>query len=343
MSKQTKENIQQTAVDEKIRYYATRYKNGKATTEEMKTLVRLLYEEKKEGKKAVWILNQCMGKAKETSVQLLYLYEALRAMRSFENELYEKYEVALYQKVEQLAEKETVHSYADFSVLYSCMEDAVRRKDIVCYCKLEQIWKPYWENDIAWKKRFGTLKKEVQKEKVFGRFHHFLKTITEKNTTHMVELHHSKSIVICFFIACICFAFLAGMVAPSVVTYFRQQKEAAYLENHNMLLTSEELSKIEKVQEKYSKQNGTVIRYCQLAEGEDIEPLEAEKFICLFVKNYGTIVTYELQCKGLEEELRKELWNNIVAVFEGEAEDFKKCKQYFQLAYEMIEKEHGLD
>lgn len=56
---------------------------------------------------------------------------------------------------------------------------------------------------------------------------------------------------------------------------------------------------------------------------------------CLFVNPYGTIITYELQCEGLEE-LRKELWNNIVAVFEGEAEDFEKWRQYFQLAYKMI-------
>ena len=47
----TKENRYCNIVDEKIRYYAIRYKNGKATTEEIKLFVRLLYEEKKERKK----------------------------------------------------------------------------------------------------------------------------------------------------------------------------------------------------------------------------------------------------------------------------------------------------
>ena len=94
---------------------------------------------------------------------------------------------------------------------------------------------------------------------------------------------------------------------------------------------------MEKLQEKYGERNGITIRYCQLAEGEKEELLETEKYICLFVKNSGTIVTYELQYKGLEEELQKKLWNDVMAVLEGEAEDFEKCKQYFQLAYQIME------
>ena len=40
------------------------------------------------------------------------------------------------------------------------------------------------------------------------------------------------------------------------------------------------------------------------------------------INAYGIITTYELQCEGLEE-LPKELWNNIVAVFKGKVEYFE--------------------
>ena len=93
---------------------------------------------------------------------------------------------------------------------------------------------------------------------------------------------------------------------------------------------------MEKLQKKYGQWEGVTIQYCQLAEHEVAEPLE-EKSICLFIKTSGTIVTYELQCNGLEEQLQKKLWSTITPVLEGDAEDFEKCKQYFQLAYQIIE------
>ena len=293
MSEEKKQN---KTIDEKIRYYTMRYKSGKATAEEIKILVRLLYEEKKEQKKAVWILNQCMGQTNDSALQLLYLYEALRAMRSFENELNKTYEVTLYKKLEQLATKEIVHSYAELSVLQSCMEDAVKRRDFACYHTLEQIWKPYWKNDAVWKKRFHTLKKEVQKEELAGRFARsnnnlFGKLNTERADGMHVECNKNltlldsrspnvrftkkhrikdenrtrKGIFICFFIACIVFAFIAGLTVSAISTYVKNQKEVTYEENHNMLLTADELSKMEKLQEKYGERNVIKIRYCQLA------------------------------------------------------------------------------
>lgn len=307
----TKENDYRATIDEKIRYYAIRYKNGKATTEEIKILVRLLYEEKNERKKAVWILNQCMGQTEDTALQLLYLYEALRVFRFFHDAIYEKYETALYQKLKQLAEKEVVHSYAVLSILYSCMEDALRRKDFTCYHSLEQIWKSSWKNNMVWKKRFRALKKEVKNSKIKGIFAGFI-------------------------VACILVALVMCITVPTISTYFRNQKEAVYLESHNMLLTPKELSKMKKLEQKYEKRSEYVIRYCQLAQDEKAEPIDTEKYICLLVKNYGTIVTYELQCKGAEEELQKTLWSSILEVLKGEAEDFEKCRQYFQLAYKMM-------
>ena len=342
MSKQTKENNYRTTVDERIRYYALRYKNGKATAEEIKILVRLLYEEKKERKKAVWILNECMGQTKDSSLQLLYLYEALRVFRFFHDVIYEKYETALYQKLKQLVGREMVHSYAVLSTLYSCMEDAVRRKDFACYHSLEQIWKSCWKNDTVWKKRFDTLKKELYKEqciRCFTRSKNSLFTQSERKYVSQTKRENrvNKGIFIVFLIACLFTIGVVCMTVPTIRTYFRQQKEAVYLESHNRLLTSDELSKMEKLKQKYGKNSEYKIQYVQLTEGEEVKPIDIEKFICLFVKTHGIIVTYELQCKGVEEEVQKKLWNSIMEVLEGEAEDFEKCRQYFQLAYKMLE------
>lgn len=344
----TKENDYRTTVDEKIRYYAVRYKNRKATAEEIKILVRLLYEEKKERKKAVWILNQCIGQTEDISLQLLYLYEALRVFRFQHDAIYEKYETALYRKLEQLAEKEVVHSYTVFSTLHSCMEDVVRRKDFSCYRSLEQIWKSCWKNDTVWKKRFDILKKEIYKEQ-FVRHFTCLKnrifSLSERNDVvrEKKENHINKGIFIVFLIAFLFTVLVGCITVPTIRTHFRQQKEAEYLENHNMLLTAKELSKVEKLEQKYGKNSEYRIQYFQLAEGEEVKPVDTEKAICLFVKPQGTIVTYELQCEGVEVDLQKKIWNSITMVLEGEAEDFEKCRQYFQLAYNIIENDETLD
>lgn len=344
MPTQTKENKYRTMVNEKIRYYAVRYKKGKATTEEIKILVRLLYEEKKERKKAVWILNQCMGQTKDTSLQLLYLYEALRVFRFCNDAIYEKYETVLYHKLEQLAEKDVVHSYAVLSTLYSCMEDAVRRKDFTCYHALEKIWKSSWKNDIVWKKRFDILKKEIYKEQFVRRFTRSKKSPSSQSERKRVswtkeENRINRGIFIIFLIAVLFTVLVGCMTVPTICTHFRQRKEIIYLENHNMLLTAKELSKIEKLEQKYGENIGYRIRYFQLAEGEEVKSVDAEKSVCLFVKMQGTIVTYELQCEGVEADLKEKLWSSIRTVLEGEAEDFEKYKQYFQLTYKIIENE----
>ena len=281
MPTQTKENKYRTMVNEKIRYYAVRYKKGKATTEEIKILVRLLYEEKKERKKAVWILNQCMGQTKDTSLQLLYLYEALRVFRFCNDAIYEKYETVLYHKLEQLAEKDVVHSYAVLSTLYSCMEDAVRRKDFTCYHALEKIWKSSWKNDIVWKKRFDILKKEIYKEQFVRRFTRSKNrpvSLSERKRIIQTkgENRINKGIFIIFLIAFLFTVLVVCMTVPTIRTHFRQQKEVTYLENHNMLLTQKELSKVEKLEKKYGKSKECVIRYAQLAEGEEAKPVNAE-------------------------------------------------------------------
>ena len=274
----TKENSYCSAVDEKIRYYATRYKNGKATAEEIKILVRLLYEEKKEKNKAVWILNQCMGQTEDTSLQLLYLYEALRVFRFFNDVIYEKYETALYGKLEQLAKKEIVYSYALLSTLYSCMEDAVRRKDFTCYRFLEQNWKSCWKNDPIWKKRFANLKKEVKNRLLF----------IQPLSAYWNRGNHNKNskikgLFVGFLVSCMIMVLVICMTMPTIHTYFRQQKEAVYLENHNMLLTEKELSKMEKLEQKYARSEYS-IQYFQLVEGEKVKSVDAKKAICLFLK-----------------------------------------------------------
>lgn len=335
-----KENRHRNVTDEKIRYYVVRYQSGKATAEEIKTLVRLLYEEKNERKKAVWILNECMGKAKESSLQLLYLYEALRVLRYFQSELYEKYENALYRKLEQLAAQEANRSYADISVLYSCMEDVCKRKDFVCYDKLESIWKSYWNKDIAWKKRFRKLKRTVQWQKWKDKTDAWISSQKRKTTKQtmkkrQIETKVSKGIIAVFLVGCICFGCVFYMTLPTVRTYLNRQKDKMYAENHDMLLTSEELLKLKRLEQKYRKHNDFVIRYCQLAEEENVELEEAENSVCLLIRQREAVMTYELFCKGLSEEQQENLWNSIVIVLEGDEEDYKKCREYFRLVEEI--------
>ena len=338
--------------EEKIHYYATRYQAGKATPEEIKTLVRLLYEEKNEKKTAVWILNDCMGKAKDSHLQLLYLYEALRAIRVFQSTLYEKYEAALYRKLEELAEKEAVHSYGDLSMLYGCMEDAVRRKDFLCYHKLEQIWKPYWKNDSVWNPRFRRLKREVWRQETAEKMSVFFRKengqgnhVCDENElshksaryTGITEKHLLTGFLASFIMALL----LLFVTAPAISQYRQTKNEEAYLEQHNLWLTEEELIKLKKIEEKYAKQSDYVIRYVQLSEGEDTEAFLKKnslenKFIYFFVKQYDALHTYELRMKGLEESVQEQLWSDMIDLFESDKTDYEKCKQYFKLAYEVM-------
>lgn len=338
--------------EEKIHYYATRYQAGKATPEEIKTLVRLLYEEKNEKKTAVWILNDCMGKAKDSHLQLLYLYEALRAIRVFQSTLYETYEAALYRKLEALAEREAVHSYGNLSILYDCMEDAAKRQDFLCYNKLEQIWKPYWKNDPVWNLRFRRLKREIGRQKVAGKIFDLLKNengqgnyaCEENKGTYKSAWHTgiAEKHLLTGFLVCLTIVFLLiFLTAPAISRHRQAQKEAVYLEQHNLWLTEEELSKLKKIEETYAKKNDYAIRYVQLSEGEDAEVFLKKnslenKGIYFLIKQYDGLHTYELKTRGLEESLREQLWNDMVDLFESDKTDYEKCEQYFKLAAERI-------
>ena len=83
-------------VDEAIKCYHVIYKADAAYVEDIKILVRLCYEDKKNLKAAIQILNDCINRSADSRLKIVYLYETLRAIRLLKVSSYQKVEDTLY-------------------------------------------------------------------------------------------------------------------------------------------------------------------------------------------------------------------------------------------------------
>lgn len=135
-------------IDEAIKSYYAIYKADEAYTEAIKTLARLCYEDKKNIKAAIQILNDCINRSNDSKVKIVYLYETMRAVRLLNNSSYQKVEAVLYKKLQSFITEDRESNQANAAVILSCFSDILDREDFECFHRMEGIYQSFSVNDI---------------------------------------------------------------------------------------------------------------------------------------------------------------------------------------------------
>ncbi len=130
-------------VDEAIKCYHAIYKADAAYVEDIKILVRLCYEDKKNLKAAIQILNDCINRSTDSRLKIVYLYETLRAIRLLQVSSYQKVEDTLYKKLESFRTDNEETNLANAATILTCFKDTIDREDFKCFHRLEQVYLLY--------------------------------------------------------------------------------------------------------------------------------------------------------------------------------------------------------
>lgn len=130
-------------VDEAIKCYHAIYKADAAYVEDIKILVRLCYEDKKNLKAAIQILNDCINRSTDSRLKIVYLYETLRAIRLLKVSSYQKVEDTLYKKLETFRTDNEESNLANAATILTCFEDVLNREDYECFHRLEKVYQSY--------------------------------------------------------------------------------------------------------------------------------------------------------------------------------------------------------
>lgn len=129
--------------DEAIKSYYAIYKADATCVEDIKILVRLCYEDKKNLKAAIQILNDCINRSADARLKIVYLYETLRAIRLLNVSSYQKVEDTLYKKLETFHTDDEESNLANAATILSCFEDVLNREDYECFHRMEKIYLSY--------------------------------------------------------------------------------------------------------------------------------------------------------------------------------------------------------
>ena len=140
--------IRLSQIDDAIKSLYHIYQADVAYIEEIQTLARLCYEQKKNLKVAIQILNECVNRATEDRLKITYLYEVLRAIRTSQNESYRKVEETLYKKLETFHVSDSDVNLQNAAVIIKCLAEALDRRDIECFRRIEKVYLVYMiDND----------------------------------------------------------------------------------------------------------------------------------------------------------------------------------------------------
>ena len=140
--------------DEAVRYFHAIYKADAAYADDVKALVRLYYEEKRDIKTAIQILNDCIHRSSDSKLKIIYLCETLRAIRILKGSSYRKVEETLYTQLEKFHTKDAERNLMNAAAMFSCIEDVIRREDFECFHRLEKIYEAYDVNHMELNQAF---------------------------------------------------------------------------------------------------------------------------------------------------------------------------------------------
>ena len=148
-------------VDEAIKSYYVIYKADTTYVEDIKIFVRLCYEDKKNLKVAIQILNDCINRSADARLKIVYLYETLRAIRMIKVSSYQKVEDTLYKKLETFHTDNEENNLANAATVLTCFDDIIDREDFECFHRMEQVYQAYGVNHTELNQAFKAVQQIV--------------------------------------------------------------------------------------------------------------------------------------------------------------------------------------
>lgn len=130
-------------IDSAIKYYYMIYKSDITCVDDVKKLVRILYEKKKNLKEAIIILSDGINKSSDSRTKIIYLCEILRTIRKSNNSAYKKVEESMYKKLESFRSGDEQINLENAAVILSCISDFMKDDDVEFFHKLEAVYQSY--------------------------------------------------------------------------------------------------------------------------------------------------------------------------------------------------------
>jgi curved DNA-binding protein CbpA len=189
---------QSSNIDGAIDYYQKIYQQDISFFNDIQILARLYYEQKKNIKSSIQILNDCINRSSDSRLKIQYLYECLRAIRLTPNASYAKVEEAIYNKLKSFYSDNGDANTINAASIVMCFEDIISRKDFTCFHRFEDIFLYYkTENDELYNgfKGIQQLVAAIEKGKVHKVIFSYLEDEwTKEIREEVVRLIHLEAI-----------------------------------------------------------------------------------------------------------------------------------------------------
>lgn len=189
---------QSNNIDGAIDYYQKIYQQDISFFNDIQILARLYYEQKKNIKSSIQILNDCINRSSDSRLKIRYLYECLRAIRLTPNASYAKVEEAIYNKLKSFYSENGDSNTINAASIVMCLEDIISRKDFTCFHRFEDIFLYYkTENDELYNsfKGIQQLVAAIEKGKVHKVIFSYLEDEwTKEMREEVVRLIHLEAI-----------------------------------------------------------------------------------------------------------------------------------------------------
>lgn len=169
-------------LDESAKYLQIIYKDDIEFDEDIVLLARYYYEEKKDIKQAIQILNDCVNRSDDSRLKIIYLCETLRAIRMLDNSSYQKVEEVLYKRLESFRTDNEESNLKNAATIASILGDIIARKDLECFHRLERIYLSYEPKHDKLNKNFEVMVK-MAKALEAGKIHEAIEIYQENNWT----------------------------------------------------------------------------------------------------------------------------------------------------------------
>lgn len=164
-----------------IHAYCQVYQADAEQTEDVITYARLLYENKKDLKQAIQVLNNSVNRTQNKAIKVMYLSEILRAIRETGSTSYTRMESAIPEKINLLVFSSTDDNPA-VAGLFPSMAECLEKRRLVPFHQLERIYLRCAVEDPELNHVFYSYQ-QIADAMEAGRYHEVINLFTEENWT----------------------------------------------------------------------------------------------------------------------------------------------------------------
>lgn len=150
----------------------------------------------------------------------------------------------------------------------------------------------------------------------------------EKNVKKVWRMIKPILIIVCV-IAVIGGLFKVGSSVKDMISMKNEQK---YEENHNIILTDEELDKRDKINDKYAGKTSIDISVKQISYNSNLEyPNQSYVWLVLNIDGYNN--SYELHSNCLTDDEYNTLFDKLQDLYDSDDTDYEVCEEFYKEAY----------